>query len=377
MAVQYNYSSTAGEYVLQMALTPTATVVQLDTVTGLPGAPFKIVVEPGQPTEEIVKVTTVAGTSLTVERGWDGTSAVSHGAPCKVRHMMTAEDLRLSRQHEDSTAAHGTTGDVVGTTDTQVLTNKNLTSASNSFPATLATLSGPQKLTGKDLSTGNTFPANFVTTTAAQSLTNKTLNSPTLTGPYVLGVMTAGSDTSSTQAFYYLLKKSITTTDTGACSIYLRDNDAGKPNPVIVGQVNGVETNRITLNTDGSLSYGPLGSSVTLSDTGIKSTGFGSKAGWSIETAQYRIKHGVCQVYVRVQRTGVAVTPPADTNIANVPVLSVPSVAYPSMPASGSGVADGPVISASIWTDGVASLTATAGTIATSDYISMSFTYLV
>ena len=155
----YYYSSTAGVYTLTGDVAATATIIVVNSATGLPTAPFKVVLEPGQPTEEIVKVTSLAGTSLTVVRGWNGTAAVAHAAGAAVRHMMTAEDLTLSRAHEDATPAHGATGAVMGTTNTQVVTNKNLTDASNTFPNTLATLTGAQALTNKNLTDAtNTFP---------------------------------------------------------------------------------------------------------------------------------------------------------------------------------------------------------------------------
>lgn len=156
MAVAYYYSSVAGEYTLAGAVNASVASIALDGVVGLPSPPFKLVINPGDTTEEIVKVTSVAGTNLTVVRGHDGTSAVSHDALVKVRHMMTAEDLRLSREHEDattnvhgvsgtlagttdlnahtsSTTAHGATGANVGTTNVQTLTNKTLSGASNTF----------------------------------------------------------------------------------------------------------------------------------------------------------------------------------------------------------------------------------------------------
>lgn len=148
----YYYSSTAGSYTLAGDVNASATILVLNSVTGLPtSVPFKVVVEPGQPSEEIVKVTAVAGTSLTVTRGWDGTSAAAHAAASAVRHMVTAEDFTLSRAHEDATAAHGATGAVVGTTNAQTLSNKNLTNGTNTFPTTLVTLTGSQTLTSKVL----------------------------------------------------------------------------------------------------------------------------------------------------------------------------------------------------------------------------------
>ena len=184
----YYYSSTAGSYTLTGAVTAAATTIVVNSVAGLPtSAPFKVVLDPGQPGEEIVKVTAVAGTSLTVVRGWDGTAAAAHDAGAVVRHMLTAEDLTLSRSHEDATAAHGATGAVVGTTNTQSLTNKDLSSGTNSFPSTLVTVTGSQALINKNLSDAtNTFPSNLATLTGAQALTNKNLSDATNVFPSTL-----------------------------------------------------------------------------------------------------------------------------------------------------------------------------------------------
>jgi hypothetical protein len=153
----YYYSSVAGTYTLTGAVNSTANTVVLNSVAGLPAStPYKVVLNPGESNEEIVKVTAVAGMSLTVVRGWNGTTAVDHAGGATVRHMMTAEDLTLSRTHEDATAAHGATGAVVGTTSAQVLTNKDLSSGTNVFPSTFATKTGVEDLTNKTLVTLNT-----------------------------------------------------------------------------------------------------------------------------------------------------------------------------------------------------------------------------
>ena len=159
----YNYSSTAGEYTLTGGITSSATSITLNSVTGLPAVPFKVVLDPGLPSEEIVKVAAVAGTTLTVTRGWDSTAAVDHAALAKVRHMMTAEDLRLSRTHEDATTGvHGTTGTIVDTDTAQALTNKDLTSGTNSFPTSLVTLTGTQTLSNKTFSNTIDVPTGSV-----------------------------------------------------------------------------------------------------------------------------------------------------------------------------------------------------------------------
>lgn len=184
MTAAYFYSSTAGSYTLTGAISNSATSLVVSSVTGLPSStPYKVVLDPGQGSEEIVKVTGVAGTTLTVVRAWDGTSASSHAAGATVRHAMTAEDLALARAHEDATVAHGATGAVVGTTNVQSLTNKDLTAGTNTFPSSLVTLTGAQTLTNKNLTSGtNTFPTSLVTLTGSQTLSSKTLNAPILTG---------------------------------------------------------------------------------------------------------------------------------------------------------------------------------------------------
>ncbi len=69
-------------------------------------------------------------------------------------------------------------------TNAQTLTNKDLTSATNSFPSTLSTSSNSQIFTNKDLtSVSNTFPSSLATLTNAQILTNKDLTSATNTFP--------------------------------------------------------------------------------------------------------------------------------------------------------------------------------------------------
>jgi hypothetical protein len=85
------------------------------------------------------------------------------------------------------------TGAVVGTTDTQALTHKDLTDATNTFPTlnqnTTGTAAG---ITGKTTPTGA-----LVGTTDTQTLTNKTLTSPTLTTP-ALGTPASGTLTNCT-----------------------------------------------------------------------------------------------------------------------------------------------------------------------------------
>ena len=140
MPQAYYYSSVAGQFTLTTAATGGATILNVNTTTGMPGSlPFKLVLEPGTVREEIVKVTAIGGLALTVIRGWDGSPATAHDAGTPIRHAMTAEDLTLARIHEAATSGvHGVTSGLVGISDTQTLTNKTLSPANSGTVAAVA-----------------------------------------------------------------------------------------------------------------------------------------------------------------------------------------------------------------------------------------------
>ena len=164
MAVAYNYSSVAGLMRLVGPHSNSIGTLTVDSVAGLPTPPFKVVIDPGQSSaEEICKVTGIAGTNLTVTRGWDGTSAVSHNNAAEVRHVFTAEDARLSRQHEDSTSAHGVSGNVVGTSDTQSLTNKTFQATGSETPLKVQQAGASTSDVLQVLTSGSSIRAKFTT----------------------------------------------------------------------------------------------------------------------------------------------------------------------------------------------------------------------
>jgi hypothetical protein len=196
------YSSVAQPTTLSAACTEVAGTIQVSATTGFPAAPFILAVDYGANQQELVLVTGVAGTTLTVTRGYDNTSAAPHSVGAAVRHVHSAIDFRDSRSHENASAGvHGVIGSVVGTTDAQALTNKDLTSGTNTFPATLATTGGAQTLANKTIALGsNTVSgtkaqfdaavtdADLASLAGTETLTNKTLTSPTITSPTITGV---------------------------------------------------------------------------------------------------------------------------------------------------------------------------------------------
>jgi len=162
-----NFSSTATSTTLVGGITASGTSVVVAATTGFPAAPFILALEPGTANQELILVTGVAGTTLTVTRGYDSTTGVSHNSGAVVEHTHAAIDFREANTHVNATSTvHGVVGDVVGTSTAQSLTNKTVALGSNTFSGTKA-----------QFDTACT-DADFASLAGTETLTNKTLTTP-------------------------------------------------------------------------------------------------------------------------------------------------------------------------------------------------------
>lgn len=106
MARRY-YSSTAARTTLSSAINNTTTTVGVTAVSGWPTSfPYTLIIDQDTVNEEIVEVTNRSGTTLTVTRGVDGTSAVAHDSGATVNHGVSARDFNEPNLHVNTPVEH-------------------------------------------------------------------------------------------------------------------------------------------------------------------------------------------------------------------------------------------------------------------------------
>jgi len=178
-----NYSSVVEPKTLTANVGTSDVQITLNNVTGLPSAPYVLVLNPDTVKEEAVLVTVdqtgVTSPTLKVERAIEARSglgtAQTHSVGNIVKHMIVGSDMQIVHDHfsNDNTTtgtAHGATGGVVGRTNSQTLTNKTVNLADN-------TLTGTKAQFNAALS-----DADFATIGGTETLTDKTLTSPVING---------------------------------------------------------------------------------------------------------------------------------------------------------------------------------------------------
>jgi len=158
------YSTISVETTLASSINASQTSMVVATGTGTTlmggvvltaGDTFAVAIDPETASEEIVYITAVASDTLTITRAQAGTAGVAHNAGATVQHVFTGNDA----QHFEDTVIVALTP-----SNTATVTNKDLSSATNTFPSSLATLTGTQTLTNK-------------------TLTSPTINTPRLKSP--------------------------------------------------------------------------------------------------------------------------------------------------------------------------------------------------
>lgn len=89
-----NYSNIALDTTLVAGILAGDLTCVVASAAGWPAAPFAAVLDPGSLTiEEVVQVTLVVGTTFTITRGFDGTTAAAHSLGATVRHSAIAGDF--------------------------------------------------------------------------------------------------------------------------------------------------------------------------------------------------------------------------------------------------------------------------------------------
>lgn len=94
-----NYSNTVNPTNLVDPISSSTVTINVVSTTGFPALPFTIGVDRGTPDEEVMLVTGQTGTTFTVVRGYNSTSAVAHLAGAAVEHCVCALDYHEANRH--------------------------------------------------------------------------------------------------------------------------------------------------------------------------------------------------------------------------------------------------------------------------------------
>lgn len=131
------YSNASRDMTLTAGIDNVVTSITVSDASGLPLTfPFNLAIDAGLSSVEIVAVTAAAGNTLTVTRGQQDTPAKTHAIGAAVYHAWTALDGQELQNHlaaSQNVHGIGVGAAVVGTTNTQTLTNKTMDGTLNTF----------------------------------------------------------------------------------------------------------------------------------------------------------------------------------------------------------------------------------------------------
>jgi hypothetical protein len=100
MAIR-NYRNTVNPTSLTSPATNSATSLNVASTAGFPSVPFTAGLDRGTAVEELVLVTAVTATTMTVVRGYNATVAVAQNAGAAVEHCVGALDYHEANRHID------------------------------------------------------------------------------------------------------------------------------------------------------------------------------------------------------------------------------------------------------------------------------------
>ncbi len=171
------------------------TSLEVDQASSFPTQfPYALIVDPNGVLEEVVEVSNAVGTTLTVTRGVDGTTASAHSAGAIVFHGVSARDHDEANAHVNATTnIHGVTGGLVGLAGNQTIAgDKSFTGAVTVGGSAVVTVGGTQAVTGEKTFSGGlktTAGGDVATLGATQTFTGSKTHSgtETFTGPVTVG----------------------------------------------------------------------------------------------------------------------------------------------------------------------------------------------
>lgn len=263
MARRY-YSSTAVRTTLTADITAASSTITVAAATGFPASyPWTGILSQDTLNEEVVEVTARSGTTLTVTRGVDGTTATSHSAGATFNHGVSARDF-------DEPNAFVNNGGLIvpASTSTVGLTVKanasqtaNLAEFRNSANAVKTSIAASGALVSTDIFADQVYAADVslggpTYTSVTGSLALKApLASPALTGTPTAPTAAAGTNTTQI-----------------ATTAFVTDGLAAKAstaNPALTGQasITGTVPGYMMVESDASNSQGQVyqnGSILTL-----------------------------------------------------------------------------------------------------------------